>query len=128
MYLVFRKELKKNKLFIIIVLFKKERIYLYKTANKSVSYDDDNWYIDDNPQSQKDEDNFENYKIYATAQSYNNIAHDITKYINRFYVHLEKRTYCFGFICSLVYSNYAFLLVEIILASMRMFAFPKFVA
>lgn len=37
-----------------------ERIYLYKTANKSVSYDDDNWYIDDNPQSQKYEDNFEN--------------------------------------------------------------------
>lgn len=30
-----------------------KRIYLYKTANKSVSYDNEHWYVDDAPQPQK---------------------------------------------------------------------------
>ena len=32
------------------------KIYLYKTANKSVSYDEDHWYVDNNPQQQNDSD------------------------------------------------------------------------
>ena len=55
-----------------------EKIYLYKTANKSVSYDNEHWYIDDAPQSQKEGERFDNFKEYATTQAYNIVAHDIT--------------------------------------------------
>ena len=62
-----------------------EKIYLYKTANKSVSYDNEHWYIDDVPQAQKEEDGFDDFKEYATVQAYNIVACDITKYVNHFH-------------------------------------------
>lgn len=33
-----------------------DKIYLYKTAVKSVSYDETHWYINDEPQPQNDGD------------------------------------------------------------------------
>ena len=62
-----------------------KRIYLYKTANKSVSYDNEHWYVDDAPQPQKDGEGLDNFKEYATAQAYDIMSHDITKYVNHFH-------------------------------------------
>ena len=39
-----------------------EKIYLYKTANKSIAYDDEHWYIDNNPQQQNEGDGFDQFK------------------------------------------------------------------
>ena len=33
-----------------------EKIFLYKTITKSVAYDEEHWYIDNNPQQQNDGD------------------------------------------------------------------------
>lgn len=50
------------------------KIYLYKTANKSVAYDEEHWYVDDNPQQQNDGDGISQFKdnVMSTSE-YNKI-------------------------------------------------------
>ena len=61
-----------------------EKIYLYKTANKSIAYDDEHWYIDNNPQQQNEGDGFAQFKEYATSEAFRLIANDISKYTSHF--------------------------------------------
>lgn len=61
-----------------------EKIYLYKTANKSVAFDEEHWYIDNNPQQQNEGDSITNFKEYATSEAYRLIANDISKYTSHF--------------------------------------------
>ena len=61
-----------------------DKIYLYKTANKSVAYDEEHWYIDNNPQQQNDEDGISLFKEYAVSEAYRLIASDISKYTSHF--------------------------------------------
>lgn len=61
-----------------------ERIYLYLTANKSISYDDNHWYVDDIPQQQNEGDGIINFKKNATAEANRLIINDISKYISHF--------------------------------------------
>ena len=63
---------------------KMEKIYLYKTANKSVSYDEEHWYVDNNPQQQKDGDGSIEFKKYAASEAYRLVANDISKYTSHF--------------------------------------------
>lgn len=44
-----------------------DKIYLYKTAVKSVSYDETHWYINDEPQPQNDGDGIAEFKSNARA-------------------------------------------------------------
>lgn len=60
------------------------KIYLYKTANKSVAFDEEHWYIDNNPQQQNEGDSITNFKEYATSEAYRLIANDISKYTSHF--------------------------------------------
>ncbi|WP_274946912.1 hypothetical protein [Hoylesella shahii] len=60
------------------------KIYLYKTANKSVSYDEDHWYVDNNPQQQNDSDGITEFKNYAVSEAYRLVASDISKYTSHF--------------------------------------------
>lgn len=60
------------------------KIYLYKTANKSVAYDEEHWYVDDNPQQQNDGDGITKIKEYATSEAYHLMASDISKYTSHF--------------------------------------------
>ena len=61
-----------------------DKIYLYKTANKSVAYDEEHWYIDNNPQQQNDGDGISQFKEYAVSEAYRLIACDISKYTCHF--------------------------------------------
>lgn len=60
------------------------KIYLYKTATKSVSYDDNQWYINDEPQSQKDGDGVAEFKSNASAEAFRIVANDIVRYTSHF--------------------------------------------
>ena len=60
------------------------KIYLYKTANKSVSYDEEHWYVDNNPQQQNDGDGITEFKNYAASEAYRLVASDISKYTSHF--------------------------------------------
>ena len=60
------------------------KIYLYKTANKSVAYDEEHWYVDDNPQQQNDGDGITKFKEYATSEAYHLMASEISKYTSHF--------------------------------------------
>ena len=60
------------------------KIYLYKTANKSVAYDEEHWYVDDNPQQQNDGDGITKFKEYATSEAYHLMTSDISKYTSHF--------------------------------------------
>lgn len=51
-----------------------DKIYLYKTAVKSVSYDETHWYINDEPQPQNDGDGIAEFKSNARAESFRIIA------------------------------------------------------
>lgn len=57
-----------------------EKIFLYKTITKSVAYDKEHWYIDNNPQQQNDGDGVAQFKEYATSEAFRLIANDISKY------------------------------------------------
>ena len=61
-----------------------DKIYLYKTANKSVAYDEEHWYIDNIPQQQNDGDGISLFKEYAVSEAYRLIASDIRKYTCHF--------------------------------------------
>ena len=61
-----------------------ERIYLYLTANKSISYDDNNLYVDDIPQQQNEGDGIINFKKKALAEANRLIINDISKYVSHF--------------------------------------------
>lgn len=56
-----------------------EKIFLYKTITKSVAYDEEHWYIDNNPQQQNDGDGVAQFKEYATSEAFRLIANDISK-------------------------------------------------
>lgn len=60
------------------------KIYLYKTATKSIAYDDEHWYIDDIPQQQNDGDGIITFKKYAVAEAFRLTASDISRYTNHF--------------------------------------------
>lgn len=57
-----------------------EKIFLYKTITKSVAYDEEHWYINNNPQQQNDGDGVAQFKEYATSEAFRLIANDISKY------------------------------------------------
>lgn len=59
-------------------------MYLYKTTNKSVSFDECHWYINDEQQQQKEEDDISKFRIYAEAEAFNVLANDIIKYTSNF--------------------------------------------
>lgn len=61
-----------------------DKIYLYKTANKSIAYDDTNWYIDDIPQQQDDGNDKAKFKELAVAEAQHLTASDISRYTNHF--------------------------------------------
>lgn len=61
-----------------------DKIYLYKTAVKSVSYDETHWYINDEPQPQNDGDGIAEFKSNARAESFRIIANDIIRYTSHF--------------------------------------------
>lgn len=61
-----------------------DKIYLYKTAVKSVSYDETHWYINGEPQPQKDGDGIAEFKSNASAESFRIIANDIVRYTSHF--------------------------------------------
>ena len=60
------------------------KVYLYKSTNKSVAYDDEQWYINDIPQQQNDGDGIVNFKEFAVAEAYRLTASDIGRYTNHF--------------------------------------------
>lgn len=51
-----------------------DKIYLYKTAVKSVSYDETHWYINDEPQSQKEGEGIAEFQLNARTESFRIIA------------------------------------------------------
>ena len=61
-----------------------DKIYLYKTATKSVSYDEAHWYINDEPQQQEDSDGIAVYKSKASAAAFRIVANDIVRYTSHF--------------------------------------------
>ena len=61
-----------------------DKIYLYKTAVKSVSYDEAHWYINDEPQSQKEREGISEFQSNAIAESFRIIANDIVRYTSHF--------------------------------------------
>lgn len=61
-----------------------DKIYLYKTAAKSVSYDDNHWYINDEPQSQKDGDGAAEFQSNASSEAFRIVVDDIVRYTSHF--------------------------------------------
>ena len=61
-----------------------DKIYLYKTAVKSVSYDETHWYINDEPQSQKEGEGIAEFQLNARTESFRIIANDIVRYTSHF--------------------------------------------
>lgn len=61
-----------------------DKIYLYKTTTKSVSYDETHWYINDEPQQQKDGDGIAEFKSNASAEAFRIAANDIIRYTSHF--------------------------------------------
>lgn len=61
-----------------------DKIYLYKTSSKSVSYDETQWYINEEPQNQNDGDGITDFKANASAEAFRMIANDITRYTSYF--------------------------------------------
>lgn len=51
-----------------------DKIYLYKTATKSVSYDETHWYINDVSQPQKDGDGIVEFKSNASAEAFRTVT------------------------------------------------------
>lgn len=61
-------------------------IYLYKTAKSSISYDDNNWYINNIPQNDDiNKANDNKYRENATKEAYKQMSSDISKYVNHFH-------------------------------------------
>lgn len=69
---------------LLMVNYSMDKIYLYKTAVKSVSYDETHWYINGEPQPQKDGDGIAEFKSNASAESFRIIANDIVRYTSHF--------------------------------------------
>ena len=46
-----------------------EKIFLYKTITKSVAYDEEHWYIDNNPQQQNDGDGVAQFEFAVARNS-----------------------------------------------------------
>lgn len=61
-----------------------DKIYLYKTATKSVSYDETHWYINDKPQEQKEGDGIAEFKSNASAEAFRLVTNDIIRYTSHF--------------------------------------------
>ena len=59
-------------------------VSLYKTTNQSVSYDKNNWYINDKPQEGPNNDDAQTHKEKAYAEAYRLAADDIIRYTNHF--------------------------------------------
>ena len=57
-----------------------DKIFIYKTATKSVSYDETQWYINDEAQPQKDGDGISEFKANASIEAFRLIAQDISRY------------------------------------------------
>ena len=61
-----------------------DKIFIYKTATKSVSYDETQWYINDEAQPQKDGDGVSEFKANAIIEAFRLIAQDINRYTSHF--------------------------------------------
>lgn len=63
-----------------------QKIYVYRSAKKSVAYDNEGWYVDAVKQkNDKDNDDVANFKEYATAEAYKLFSYDISRYVNHFH-------------------------------------------
>lgn len=60
------------------------KIKVYLTADKSISYDNDGWYINNIQQPHKDGENIENFKESALNAAYSKINKDISNYVAHF--------------------------------------------
>ena len=58
-----------------------DKVYLYKTQNVSVSYDDEQWYVNDQIQEKKDGDNVQEK---AQEYAYKVMAEDMSRYMSHF--------------------------------------------
>lgn len=59
-----------------------QKIYVYRSAKKSVAYDNKGWYVDDVKQKN---DNVDKFREYATAEAYKLFSCDISRYVNHFH-------------------------------------------
>ncbi len=58
-----------------------DKVYLYKTQNVSVSYDDEQWYVNDQLQEKKEGDNVQEK---AQEYAYKVMAEDMSRYMSHF--------------------------------------------
>lgn len=58
-----------------------DKVYLYKTQNSSVAYDDEQWYINDKIQEKKDGDNVQEK---AKEHAFKLMAEDLSRYMSHF--------------------------------------------
>lgn len=58
-----------------------DKVYLYKTQNISVSYDDEQWYVNDQIQEKKEGDNVQEK---ATEHAFKLMAEDLSRYMSHF--------------------------------------------
>ena len=58
-----------------------DKVYLYKTQNSSVAYDDEQWYINDQIQEKKDGDNVQEK---ANEHAFKLMAEDLSRYMSYF--------------------------------------------
>lgn len=58
-----------------------DKVYLYKTQNSSVAYDDEQWYINDQIQEKKDGDNVQEK---AKGYAFKLMAEDLSRYMSHF--------------------------------------------
>lgn len=57
---------------------------MYKSALKSIAYDDSNWYINDEPQGKKEGDGISEFKDRALNETYKQMGIDISNFTNHF--------------------------------------------
>lgn len=58
-----------------------DKVYLYKTQNSSVAYDDEQWYVNDQIQEKKDGDNVQEK---AKEHAFKSMAEDLSRYMSHF--------------------------------------------
>lgn len=58
-----------------------DKVYLYKTQNSSVAYDDEQWYVNDQIQYKKDGDNVQEK---AKEHAFKSMAEDLSRYMSHF--------------------------------------------
>ena len=58
-----------------------DKVYLYKTQNTSVAYDDEQWYVNDQIQ---EKENGDNVQEKAKEHAFKSMAEDLSRYMSHF--------------------------------------------